>query len=291
MTGKVEIGFQGAWLMLPLSRLVPSKVIPPTAKATKKFEQISDSIKEVGIVEPLVVHPIEGRKKEYLILDGHMRAEVLQAIGETQAPCLISKDDEAFTYNKRINRLGSVQEHYMIVRAIKSGVPESRIAAALGIRASSVRRKRKLLEGICPEVVKILQNVRFSEETAAMLKRMKPVRQVEVADLMTATNNFTKSYAKALLIATPEHQLVNPNAKKYFRGISDTEYTKMEQEMEGLRRDVKSVEDTYGINMLRLVVANGFIGRLLENARKHGRHLLSGRAQLSLECVTLADES
>ena len=37
-----------------------------------------------------------------------------------QVPCLISKDDEAFTYNKRINRLATVQEHYMILKAIES---------------------------------------------------------------------------------------------------------------------------------------------------------------------------
>jgi len=31
---------------------------------------------------------------------------------------LISTDDEAFTYNKRISRLSAVQEHRMIAKAI-----------------------------------------------------------------------------------------------------------------------------------------------------------------------------
>ena len=33
--------------------------------------------------------------------------------------CLIADDDEAFTYNKRVNRLATIQEHYMIVKAIE----------------------------------------------------------------------------------------------------------------------------------------------------------------------------
>ncbi len=267
MNNKVEIGFQNKWMMLPISRLVPSKMITPRTMSTKKFEQISVSIREVGIVEPLMVHPVCGRKREYLVLDGHLRLEVLKTLSETDAPCLIAKDDEAFTYNKRINRVASVQEHHMILRAIKSGVPEDRIATALGIKVASVRRKKKLLEGICPEVVKILHNIQFSADTAAILKRMKPIRQIEVAEVMVATNNFTKSYAKALLISTNESQLLVPITKKAIKGISNAEYEKMEQEMETLRRDVKAVEDTYGINMLRLVVANGFIGRVLENTR------------------------
>lgn len=267
MNKKIDIGFDAKWLMLPVSRLVPSKLVSAKPKTTKKFKQISESIKEVGIVEPLVVYPVRGRRSQYLVLDGHMRLEVLKGLGKDEAPCLIAKDDEAFTYNKRVNRLGSVQEHHMILRAIKNGVPEQRIAKALGINMASVRRKKTMLEGICPEVVLILKNARISAGTTTILKGMKPVRQIEAAELMLATNNFTVSYAKALLIATPLGQLVSPEERKKIKGISDQEYDKMEQEMGSLRRDIKAVEDTYGVNMLRLVVANGFVGRLLENVR------------------------
>jgi ParB-like chromosome segregation protein Spo0J len=37
----------------------------------------------------------------YLLLDGHIRLEMLKEIGETQVRCLVATDDEAFTYNKR----------------------------------------------------------------------------------------------------------------------------------------------------------------------------------------------
>ncbi len=41
----------------------------------------------------------------------------------------------------------------------------------------------------------------------------------------------------------------------------------MEKEMEGLERDFKVVEETYAQNMLKLVLARGYLGKLLDNAR------------------------
>jgi hypothetical protein len=72
--------------------------------------------------------------------------------------CLIATDDEAFTYNKRINRLAPIQEHFMIVRAIERGVSEQRIARALGVNVPRIRQKRALLHGICREVVELLKD-------------------------------------------------------------------------------------------------------------------------------------
>ncbi|WP_340054741.1 formylglycine-generating enzyme family protein, partial [Pseudomonas sp. JAI120] len=57
-----------------------------------------------------------------MLLDGHLRLHALAAAGEATAPCIVSDDDEAFTYNKRVNRLATVQEHYMISRALDRGV-------------------------------------------------------------------------------------------------------------------------------------------------------------------------
>jgi hypothetical protein len=34
---------------------------------------------------------------------------------------LIATDDEGFTYNHKVNRLTAIQEHFMILRALKNG--------------------------------------------------------------------------------------------------------------------------------------------------------------------------
>lgn len=113
-----------------------------------------------------------------------MRIEALKELGETMVTCLVSTDDEAFTYNKHINRLSTVQEHKMIQRAIERGVPEAKIAAALNIDVRSIVARRDLLNGICVEAADLLKDKIVPMATFPFLKRMKPFRQIEAATLM-----------------------------------------------------------------------------------------------------------
>jgi ParB-like chromosome segregation protein Spo0J len=89
---------------------------------------IASSIPEVGIVEPPVVARDHTDAGKYLLFDGHLRIDVLKWMGETEVMCLVSTDDEAFTYNKRVNRLAMIQEHKMILKAIERDVSEERVA-------------------------------------------------------------------------------------------------------------------------------------------------------------------
>jgi hypothetical protein len=62
-----------------------------------------------------------------------LRIDVLKEMGETEVTCLVSTDDEAFIYNKRVNRPAMIQEHRMILKAVQRGAPEDRIAKALNV--------------------------------------------------------------------------------------------------------------------------------------------------------------
>lgn len=50
----------------------------------------------------------------------------------------------------------------MILKAIKSGVSEERIAKVLNVDVASIRQKRDLLEGICKEAAEILKTRQMS---------------------------------------------------------------------------------------------------------------------------------
>ena len=53
------------------------------------------SIKEIGVIEPLVVYPQSGKGGNYSLLDGQVRFEVLKARGDREVLCLIATEDEA----------------------------------------------------------------------------------------------------------------------------------------------------------------------------------------------------
>lgn len=267
MTAKVAMAFEPDSVLIRLADILPGKQLSATIKKSRKYQQISASIQEVGIIEPPLVARQEGRQGKFLLLDGHLRIEVLKELEVDEVTCLIATDDEAFTYNKRVNRLATIQEHKMILKAIERGVPEDRIAKALDVDIPNIRRKRRLLDGICPEAAELFKDKHCPLNTFQSLKKMKPMRQVEVAELMIAMNNFSITYSKALLVATPQDQLVESGKPKTFKGISPEQIARMEKEMASLQRGMKLIEESYGPDHLNLVLARGYLVSLLNNSK------------------------
>lgn len=263
----VRLGFEESGLRLSISDIKPLRRVTDAVKLTPKFRQIVTSIREVGIVEPPIVSRDRREPGQYLLLDGHLRLEALKEIGETHVVCLVSIDDEAFTYNKRVNRIAMIQEHRMILKAIERGVSEERIAKALDVDVAHIRRKRRLLEGICPEVAELLADKHVSINTFWELKKLAPLRQLEAAELMVAMNKYTIGYAKSLVAATPQDQLADPHRPKVVKGLSGSQIALMERESTNLEREFRIAEEAYGTNHLDLVVAKGYLGKLLSNER------------------------
>ena len=265
----VTLGFEREVAVVPLTQLVPLKVMRPGTKESQKYAQILTSVRAVGLVEAPVVAPDPKHRGQYFLLDGHLRVEVLKELGIAEVECLVATDDETYTYNKRINRLAPIQEHRMIQRAIDRGVPKERIAEALGLDVQTVRKRTRLLDGICAEAAEMLKDSPCPAATFDVLRGMAPLRQVEAAELMTGQNNYTATFAKAILAATPEAQLVDPRKKKPVgeRAVTAEQIARLERELASLQAQVKSVEETYGIDNLHLTVAKGYIRKLLGNAR------------------------
>ena len=261
------MAFEADSVLISPSDILPVKHLSQKIKKSRKYQQIAASIQEIGIIEPPIIARQNVREKKFLLLDGHLRIEVLKDLKVKVVTCLVATDDEAFTYNKRINRLATIQEHKMILKAIERGVPEDRIAKALDVNISSIRSKRRLLDGICPEAADLLKEKHCPINTFRSLKRMKPMRQLEVAELMIAMNNFSVSYSKALFAATPQDQLVDPGKPKNFKGISPEQIARMENEMASLQREIILIEGSYGPDHLNLILARGYLDSLLNNAK------------------------
>jgi hypothetical protein len=101
----------------------------------------------------------------------------------------------------------------MIQRAIERGVSKEKIAAALGLGVQTIRQRTRLLEGICPDAVALLQDAACPAGVFHLLRRMASLRQVEAAELMVGQGNFTTVFAKAILAATPDAMLVDPRKR------------------------------------------------------------------------------
>ena len=289
MSEDVKMAFLLKGVTLRLTDIVPTKQVTPGVRTSNKYKQIASSIAEVGIIEPLVVRPLPGQPGKYVLMDGHMRLDVLRLSGASEVGCIISTEEESFIYNKKVNLLATVQEHYMILRAVENGVPEKRIAKALNVDVAQIRRKLSLLDGICPEAVELLKNKHIVPGAFRVLKKMKPLRQVEVAELLKAAGNFSMPYVNALYAATNRELLIRPNESKKVYGLSPEQMARMEREIEGLQRDLKLIEESYGTEAINLVVARAYLLRLLSNNRVK-RYLSQQHGDLLTALHTVVDE-
>ena len=180
---------------------------------------------------------------------------------------MLATDNESYTYNRRVNYIPPIAQHHMILRAL-SHVSEERIASALNVTVATIREKRDLLKGVCPEAADILRNERVGGDAFCALRRMKPVRQIDVARLMMSAKKFSGRFARALLNGTRE-ELLLPTSTTRTRNITPDEQSMMEQETDELLRHVDSIKANYGDDVLKLTAASKYVERLLANTRIH----------------------
>ena len=263
----VPFGFELDCVVVPLSKILPVKSLRKSVKDSQKYRQIAASIAEVGLVELPVVTRHDDPSDSYLLLDGHLRIEILRDMGKTEVECLISTDDENYTYNKRISRLAAVQEHHMMKRAVANGVSQERLARALDINVGALQRRVRMLDGVCAEALNLLKDKPCPVRTFEVLKKMTPLRQIEAAELMINANNFSAPYASAIYVSTPQDQLVNANQPKRIKGMTPEAIGRMERELARLQENISSIEERYGTDNLHLTVAKGYLSKLLSNAR------------------------
>lgn len=283
--------FQASTAVIPIANIVPRlSAVREKAKGTT-FRQIEASIKEIGIIEPLVVFPRS--PGEYLLLDGHVRLEILKANGATEVKCILATDDEAYTYNRRVNAIPPIAQHLMLLEALRSGLTEERIAASLNVDISVIRRKRDMLNGICEEAVELLRDYKLNANIFLVMKKMKPLRQVDVAEHMIANSAFSLTFIKALLYGTKPEMLVDRPKPREVKNPVDAAANRFAEESDSLLRDLKSLEESFGRDALALTVCQRYVERLLKSVkvnryleRRHRESL--GALQLWLEKRQLA---
>ncbi len=266
MTTGIKQGFEKELVDLAIADLRCTKTLSPNLKYGRKYIQILSSIREVGLIEPPVV-ALCNKGNEYLLLDGHMRIMALIELGEKRVTCLVSVDDEGYTYNKYINRLSAIQEHKMIIKALNAGVSEAKLAAALNLDICSLQNKKRMLDGVCQEAIDLLKDKIMSASVFGILKKMKPMRQIKVAMIMNDQNRYSYLFGKSLLDGTPAEQLVESAKTIKLSPAALEKRMRLEEESISLSEDIRAQEESYGTNMLDLTMVQSYLKRMMNNEK------------------------
>jgi len=262
-SANLRSAFQNNILTLPLGSILPQRITTEETRRSSLFKQILSSVREIGLIEPLVVYPQEG--KGFLLLDGHLRFEALKILGSEEVNCILSTDDESYTYNKRVNHIPPVAQHFMLMEALKSGVAEERIAATLNVDVAAIRRRVQMLDGICPEVVEMLRDKKLSLELFPILRKMKAIGQIATVELMVLRNDYSVAFAKTRLAISPPALLAKTSTARQHKANADAADVLLGEDTDGLIQNLKVIEETYGTDILTLTVTCAYLDRLFND--------------------------
>lgn len=286
---KVKLAFERDCVVLPLDCLNASVPLPPQVKSTAKYSQIRASVKAIGLVEPIVVFQNAGRPGVFQVLDGRLRLEALKDLGESNALCLISTDDEAYTYNRRVSRLSAIQEHRMISKAAQSGVSTKALSLALDLSEDTVRSRFRLLDGICSEAVRLLADKPVPHGLFKVLRQVKPFRQIDIAQAMINLNNFSLKLAGAMLQATAAELLTEEVAARSVKSGPTEALQRLERELAALQEDTKLLEESYGPANLQLEIIKTYLSKTLLNNAAVVRWLARTRSEYLEQLQMIAE--
>lgn len=217
---------------LKITDVEPNRDQPRKIFNQESLEELADSIKTYGVIQPIVVTKKDGY---YAIVAGERRWRAAKIAGLEEIPAIIRDDDEQT--NKEIALIENIQredlnpyEKALGIRQLmdKYGLTQEQVSKKIGKSRSSVSntvrvlylapdvlelvKQGKLSEGHCKALAGISDPKRQYEAAIRMIERGESVRQAE------SKNRTTKKEKKL----DPKYQYLYEDIEDRFQGFFGT---------------------------------------------------------------------
>jgi ParB family chromosome partitioning protein len=139
---------------IDIDALQPGRFQPRMNFDTARHEDLVSSIKEKGIMQPLIVRPLKGSgDQQYELIAGERRHRALKELGHVKVPVIIRdvKDEEALELslieNIQRQELNSIEEAHAYERLINEfGLSQDDVSKAVGKDRSTIANVLRLLK-------------------------------------------------------------------------------------------------------------------------------------------------
>ncbi len=201
----------GRVVFVPARSIRPNPAQPRRVFDEGAMEELAESIRVHGILQPLSVRRVEGC---YELIAGERRLRAAMAVGMTEVPCIIMTMDDAqsglvaLVENLQRQDLDFVEEATGISRLIRiQGISQEQAARMLGKSQSAIANKLRLLRH-SPEVLETIRESGLTERHARALLRLKTEEEKLEAVAVIAANAMsvakTEQYIDSLLRGEPK---------------------------------------------------------------------------------------
>ena len=159
---------------LPLEDVLPNRFQPRIKFSEESIEELANSIREHGVIQPIVVRRIGDK---YEIIAGERRYKASQLAGKDTIPAIITNLDDndsaeiALLENIQRENLTPIEEAISYKKILDMGYTQEALAKKIGNKQSTIANKVRLLN-LTDEVQEALLENKISERHARSLLRV-----------------------------------------------------------------------------------------------------------------------
>lgn len=186
IVGYIEEDRNSSVESIQIERIVPNRYQPRQVFDSSKITELAESIDEHGLLQPIVVRPIE--ENMYEIIAGERRFRALQSLHKSQADVIKRhmNDEEtavvALIENIQRENLSAVEEAEAYKKLLEiGGTTQSELAKSLGKSQSFIANKLRLLK-LAPKVISRLREGKITERHARAVLSLKEEDQEKLIE-------------------------------------------------------------------------------------------------------------
>jgi len=217
---------------LAVASLRPGRYQPRTRMDETSLAELADSIRARGVIQPVVVRPVDGG--QYEILAGERRWRAARMAGLARVPALVREvPDEAalgigLIENIQRENLNPIEEASGLKRLVDEfDLTHEEAARAVGRSRAGVTNLLRLLE-LAPAVQALLQEGRIDMGHARALLAVSKARQVELAERI-ADRGLSVREAERLV----QESAAAPRGRRRPAAKLDADGRRLEEELSG----------------------------------------------------------
>jgi len=176
--------------VLPVEALQPGRYQPRTRIDPESLTELAGSIKSQGVMQPILVRPLEAGR--YEIVAGERRWRAARMAGLATVPALVREVPDrnalamALIENLQREDLNFLEEAAGVKRLIEEfGMTHGEAAEALGRSRAAVTNALRLLE-LAPPVQELVREGKLDMGHARALLALPALKQVEIARMAVA---------------------------------------------------------------------------------------------------------
>ena len=170
--GLIKVNLEQNILQIPINEIIPNRFQPRLNFDDRGLEELANSIKQHGIIQPLVLRRVEDK---YEIIAGERRYKAATMAGLTTVPAVIANIDDnksaevAIVENVQRRDLSPIEEARSYKNLLDKGyLTQAELAKKMGLSQSAIANKLRLLN-LDEEVQQALMNNQISERHARSL--------------------------------------------------------------------------------------------------------------------------